>query len=63
LYPQPPSGNEPKAIWFQPGAESVAIVGYVKSRSIEDRVIFGGPCILEDGDMILKEVQAGKGRL
>ncbi|KAG8990273.1 hypothetical protein FRB94_013504 [Tulasnella sp. JGI-2019a] len=41
------------AIWLQPGAEDDAVVEYVK-ENLNDSVILGGPCILVNGDGILR---------
>ncbi|KAI0645883.1 CoA binding domain-containing protein [Trametes meyenii] len=38
------------ALWFQPGAEVEAVITYVKENGLEDKVIYGGPCILVEGD-------------
>jgi predicted CoA-binding protein len=37
------------AIWLQPGAHDDAVVEYVKEH-LSDRVIYGGPCVLVEGD-------------
>ncbi|CAA7261833.1 unnamed protein product [Cyclocybe aegerita] len=39
------------ALWLQPGAEDEAVVEYIKAN-LADRVIYGGPCILVQGDDI-----------
>jgi hypothetical protein len=59
LFPFPPSHSEPRAVWFQPGAESDEIRAYVKERRLEDKVILGGPCILRQGDALLAERKVG----
>ncbi|TFK44301.1 CoA-binding protein [Crucibulum laeve] len=41
------------SLWLQPGAEDAAVVEYVK-ENLADRVIYGGPCILVEGDSILR---------
>ena len=48
----------PKGVWFQPGAESPEIISYIKERGLEGRVIWGGACILEDGDEVMKSRRA-----
>lgn len=48
-------GGGPRGIWFQPGAESRDIISYVKEMGLEDRVVWGGACILEDGDHVRKQ--------
>ncbi|KAK4685396.1 hypothetical protein P7C73_g4757, partial [Tremellales sp. Uapishka_1] len=60
LFPTPPNpATEPKALWFQPGADSSEIHQYIKQRGLEDRVVFGGPCILVLGESLLKEKAGG----
>jgi len=44
------------ALWLQPGAEDEAVVEYVKANGLTDRVIFGGPCILAQGDNIIRSL-------
>jgi len=40
------------ALWLQPGAEDAAVIEYIQQQGLSDRVIFGGPCILVEGDGI-----------
>lgn len=42
------------AIWLQPGAEDAAFVEWARSLPLEqqERIIYGGPCILRDGDAL-----------
>jgi len=40
------------ALWLQPGAEDAAVIEYIQQQGLSDRVIFGGPCILLEGDGI-----------
>ena len=44
------------ALWLQPGAEDDAVVSYIKENGLEDKVIYGGPCILVEGDGILRSL-------
>ena len=44
-----------RALWLQPGAEDEAVVQYIK-ENLADRVIYGGPCILVEGDSILRSL-------
>ncbi|KAF9497987.1 NAD-P-binding protein [Pleurotus eryngii] len=44
------------ALWLQPGAEDDAVIQYIKDNGLEDRVIYGGPCILVDGDEIVRSL-------
>ena len=41
---------EVPALWLQPGAEDASVIDFIKESGMVDRVIFGGPCILVDGD-------------
>ncbi|EST07727.1 CoA-binding [Kalmanozyma brasiliensis GHG001] len=47
--------------WLQPGAEDADLISWVKSQPdlIQDRVIYGGPCILVSG----RQLAADKGKL
>ncbi|KAJ7267666.1 NAD-P-binding protein [Mycena haematopus] len=40
------------AVWIQPGAADETVAAWVKDNALEDRVIYGGPCILVQGDSI-----------
>ncbi|KAJ7933835.1 NAD-P-binding protein [Mycena leptocephala] len=40
------------AVWIQPGAADESVVAWVKENKLEGRVIYGGPCILVEGDSI-----------
>ncbi|KAK0221863.1 NAD-P-binding protein [Armillaria fumosa] len=44
------------ALWLQPGAEDAAVVEYIKENGLADRVIYGGPCILVEGDGIRSQL-------
>lgn len=44
------------ALWLQPGAEDEAVLNYIKENDLSDRVIFGGPCILVEGDNIIRSL-------
>ena len=44
------------ALWLQPGAEDDAVIKFVKENDMSDKVIYGGPCILVEGDGILKSL-------
>ncbi|WWC88287.1 uncharacterized protein L201_003195 [Kwoniella dendrophila CBS 6074] len=60
LYPIPSKGNgenEPRNIWFQPGADDSKIWEYVKQRQIEDKIIGKGECVYRDGDDILNQIK------
>ncbi|KAF5380256.1 hypothetical protein D9757_008191 [Collybiopsis confluens] len=42
------------ALWIQPGAEDPAVIEYIKdpANGLVDKVIYGGDCVLVDGDGI-----------
>ena len=42
------------ALWLQPGAEDETVIEYIKNNDLKDRVIYGGPCILVEGDDIIR---------
>ncbi|KAF8198072.1 NAD-P-binding protein [Pholiota molesta] len=42
------------SLWLQPGAEDETVIKYIKDNNLEDRVIYGGPCILVEGDAIAR---------
>ncbi|KAI0823422.1 NAD-P-binding protein [Trametes gibbosa] len=44
------------ALWLQPGAEDATVISYVKENGLEDKVIYGGPCILVEGDGIIRSL-------
>jgi len=44
-------------LWLQPGAESEEVVSFIKENGLEDRVIYGGPCILVEGDNLRAKSQ------
>lgn len=65
LFPEgtsssPDRTTSPRAVWFQPGAESDEIAAYVKRQGLEDRVVFGGPCVLVMGDGAREELAREK---
>ncbi|RDB25026.1 hypothetical protein Hypma_007543 [Hypsizygus marmoreus] len=43
------------ALWLQPGAEDDAVIEYAK-ENLPGRVIYGGPCILVEGDGIRSQL-------
>jgi predicted CoA-binding protein len=44
------------AIWLQPGAEDEAVKNYIRTNGLEDKVLYGGPCILVEGDDVRKSL-------
>lgn len=47
-----------RAYWLQPGAEDAEVVEYIK-ENLADRAIYGGPCILVEGDGVLVQMVEG----
>lgn len=45
------------ALWLQPGTDDAAVVDYIK-QNLADRVIYGGPCILVEGDSIAQSLKS-----
>lgn len=41
-----------RALWLQPGAEDDAVIAYIRASGLGDKVLYGGPCILAEGDGI-----------
>lgn len=44
------------ALWLQPGAEDAAVIAYINANGLGDKVIYGGPCILVDGDRVVQSL-------
>ncbi|TCD64840.1 hypothetical protein EIP91_003588 [Steccherinum ochraceum] len=44
------------ALWLQPGAEDSSVIQYITDNGLENKVIYGGPCILVEGDDIIKSL-------
>lgn len=44
-----------KAAWIQPGAADEVVSKFIVDNGLEERVVWGGPCILVLGDGLLKE--------
>lgn len=44
------------ALWLQPGAEDSTVIAYINEHGLADRVIYGGPCILVEGDDIVRSL-------
>jgi len=43
------------SLWLQPGAEDDAVTSYIHANGLEDKVLYGGPCILVEGDGIWRK--------
>ncbi|KIP06102.1 hypothetical protein PHLGIDRAFT_19525 [Phlebiopsis gigantea 11061_1 CR5-6] len=44
------------ALWLQPGAEDDAVIKYIQENGLADKVVYGGPCILVEGDGIIRSL-------
>ncbi|PSR70986.1 hypothetical protein PHLCEN_2v13162 [Hermanssonia centrifuga] len=44
------------ALWLQPGAEDEAVIRYIHDNGMGEKVIYGGPCILVEGDGIIRSL-------
>ncbi|THU86240.1 NAD(P)-binding protein [Dendrothele bispora CBS 962.96] len=44
-------------LWLQPGAEDPNVIGFIKENGLEDKVVYGGPCILVEGDSLRAKSQ------
>ncbi|KAL4249040.1 NAD(P)-binding domain superfamily protein [Abortiporus biennis] len=42
------------AVWIQPGAADDEVIKYIQENGLADKVIYGGDCILVQGDDIIK---------
>ncbi|KAG7098278.1 hypothetical protein E1B28_000241 [Marasmius oreades] len=42
-------------LWLQPGAEDASVINFIEENALN--VIYGGPCILRDGDEIRHELR------
>lgn len=47
---------EMKAAWIQPGAADEAVSKFIVDQGLEERVVWGGACILVLGDGLMKEM-------
>lgn len=44
------------SLWLQPGAEDDTVKSFIHANGLEDKVIYGGPCILVEGDGVRKSL-------
>lgn len=44
------------ALWLQPGAEDEAVTSFIKENGLEGRVIYGGSCLLVEGEGIRRSL-------
>lgn len=47
-----------KAAWIQPGAADEAVSRFITDNGLEERVVWGGPCILVLGDGLVKQASS-----
>ncbi|KAJ7212955.1 NAD-P-binding protein [Mycena pura] len=45
-----------RAAWIQPGAADDSVAEWIKANGMEERVIYGGACILEEGDALRSQL-------
>ena len=45
-------------LWLQPGADDESVVQYINENGLADRVVYGGPCVLVEGEGLLQSVSA-----
>jgi hypothetical protein len=41
------------AVWIQPGAADPTVIKYIQENGLGEKVVYGGPCVLVEGDDIL----------
>jgi predicted CoA-binding protein len=44
------------AVWIQPGAADPAVIAYIKENGLTDKVVYGGPCVLVEGDDVIRSM-------
>ncbi|KIJ40958.1 hypothetical protein M422DRAFT_60540 [Sphaerobolus stellatus SS14] len=44
------------SLWLQPGAENDDVKNYIAEAALSDKVILGGPCVLVEGEAIIKSL-------
>jgi len=44
------------ALWLQPGTDNEEVRSYIVDAGLQDKVIFGGPCVLVEGENIIKSL-------
>ncbi len=44
------------ALWLQPGAEDDDVKNFIRVNGLEYKVLYGGPCILVEGDGVRKSL-------
>jgi hypothetical protein len=41
------------SLWLQPGADDESVVSFINENNLTDKVIYGGPCVLREGQELL----------
>lgn len=44
------------ALWLQPGTDDDAVRSYIVNEGLTDKVLFGGPCVLVEGEGIIRSL-------
>lgn len=44
------------ALWLQPGAEDETVTAFIRENALGDRIIYGGPCLLVEGEGIQRSL-------
>jgi len=44
------------ALWLQPGAEDETVTAFIIENKLEDRIVYGGPCLLLEGEGIQRSL-------
>jgi predicted CoA-binding protein len=44
------------ALWLQPGTDDDAVRSYITEEGLTDKVLLGGPCVLVDGEHIIRSL-------
>lgn len=45
------------AVWIQPGAADPTVIKYIQENGLGDKVVYGGPCVLVEGDEIIASLK------
>jgi hypothetical protein len=41
------------SLWLQPGTDDESVVSFINENNLTDKVIYGGPCVLREGQELL----------
>lgn len=44
------------SLWLQPGTTDESVEEYIKESGLSDKVIYGGACVMTEGDDVLKSI-------